>query len=411
MRIAYIAPYQGEALLRRRPIVGNLSLAGNVKIELIAELLQKRAHRVEIISQGEVIERRLCYYRAFSERTHADISIRYASCFPIRFVNEMWSSLRTLALFKRRHRETPFDLVLLYNLKLPQVVCGHYAMRHFRIPVVLEYEDDAFVDIAGKSEKGFMSRYYLRMAREILNSVSGGIGVSPHILSQLPASIPKILLRGVVGTDILEASKNPWAARKNRVVYCGTHYFSKGLEQLITAWKSVDLPGWELHIAGRGHLTERLQRMAVGCASIVFHGLLSREDLAGLLASTKICINPHDVSQTPGNVFAFKIIEYLAAGAHCITTPMGALEPDLESGITYIPDNLPQTIAAALKQVIGNARYERLAVQAVQNQFGPDAVAKALDGLLKNIVKTRTAIGADEANESDALHNVSTFHS
>jgi glycosyltransferase involved in cell wall biosynthesis len=87
-------------------------------------------------------------------------------------------------------------------------------------------------------------------------------------------------------------------------------------------------------------------------------------------------------------VFAFKIVEYLAAGAHVITTSMGPLEPDLEAGITYMPDNSPQTIAATLQCVIQDRSYERTGMQAAQQRYGPSAVAKSLDELLKQAMGT-----------------------
>ena len=55
MRIAYVAPYQGPTLLKRRPIFRNLSLGARAKVELIADLLQKHSHTLEILSQGEVV--------------------------------------------------------------------------------------------------------------------------------------------------------------------------------------------------------------------------------------------------------------------------------------------------------------------------------------------------------------------
>jgi len=392
MRIAYIAPYQGRGLMERRPTLQNLALAANVKMELIAELLQRNRHSVEILSQGEVVERRLKFYPAFRDPKpfHAEVPVFYASAFPVRFINGLWSSMQTLKLFKKRHRASPYDLVIVYNLKRPQVVCSGYALRHLGLPIVLEYEDDSFVDIGGKAERGLRSGVYLDSAKQIINSASGCIGVSPHLLSCMPAPIPKMLLRGVVDQDILNASKQTSAVRKNWVVYSGTHYRSKGLEQLVKAWNMVSLPGWELHIAGRGELTTRLEKMAEDNKTIVFHGLLNRQENARFLGTAKIGINPHDVSQTPGNVFAFKIVEYLAAGAYCITTPMGELEADLETGITYMPDNSPDMIAATLKRVIGEGRYETLAVQAAQNRYGPEAVSASLDRLLKQVLTMQT---------------------
>lgn len=388
MRIAYISPYQGQTLGERRPILHNLSLAGNLKIELISELLRRGRHEVEVLSQGEVVQRGFRFYPAFCEPEPFDsqIPVFYSSALPIRFVNGAWSSRRTLSLFKQRHRASPYDLVVVYNLKRPQVVCASYAVRHLGLPLVLEYEDDPFVDVSGNAERRLRSAFYQEAARQVMNSASGCVGVSPHLLSQVPASIPKLLLRGVVGEHILTVSKRPLASRENWVVFSGTHYRSKGLEPLIAAWKMVNLRGWELHIAGRGELTARLEQTAENNKSIVFHGLLNRQENARLLGVAKIGINPHDVSRTPGNVFAFKIIEYLAAGAHCITTPMGALEPALETGITYMPDNSPETIATTLKQVIQARQYERLAVQAAQQAYGPEAVSRSLDKFLKQVL-------------------------
>ena len=140
------------------------------------------------------------------------------------------------------------------------------------------------------------------------------------------------LLRGVVSDEILRLGQGGRGSTQNWVVFSGTHEGTQGLEQLIKGWRSLDLPGWELHISGHGPLTPILHQLAEGDPSIVFHGLLDREENARLLCSARIGMNPQDLTTTPGNVFAFKIVEYLAAGLHVITTPRGAVEPELEAG-------------------------------------------------------------------------------
>ena len=212
--------------------------------------------------------------------------------------------------------------------------------------------------------------------------MSGCIGVSPYLLSQVPPTIPKLLLRGVIGDDILAASVRQKESKKSIILFSGTHIKSNGVEELIAAWRMAAISGWELHITGYGGLTEHLRRLAQEVAGIVFHGLVSRPDLVNLMCSAKICINPHLVSQAPGNVFAFKIIEYLAAGAHVITTRMGTLEPEIEAGISYIVDNAPATIAAALKCVIAEGRYEHRAMEVVQERYRLGVVARALEDIL-----------------------------
>jgi glycosyl transferase family 1/glycosyl transferase family 4 len=394
MRIAYITPYQGPTLEQRRPIARNRSLSNRIKIELVAQLLQANGHEVEIISDGAVIELGLRFYPGFweTELSHPEIPVYYISSLPIRRLNGFWSGLRAVQFLKGRHRQRPYDLVIIFNMRRPQISCANYAAT-LGIPVILEYEDDAFVTVFGEVERGLVSRYHRAAYRRVLNSVSGCMAVSPHLLSQLPSYVPSLLLRGVVGEDVLETSAQMNATKKNWVVFAGTHIESNGIKELITGWRIAGLPDWELHVTGFGEMTEELRKMAENHRSIVFHGLVSRQELVRLICSARICINPHAVSQTPGNVFAFKIIEYLGAGAHVITTPMGVLEPELERGITYMPDNKAQTIATTAKQVIQGHRYECTATQAALQSYGPEAVSRSLGKFFDNVMATGAGTG------------------
>jgi len=261
-------------------------------------------------------------------------------------------------------------------------------MRRLGLPVIFEYEDDVFVDRAGTAITARVA--YLHTAARLLTRVAGCMAASPHLLSQLPSKIPKLLLRGAIGDDLLKSSEPTSSRHQNWVLFSGTHSRTQGIEQLITAWRTLQLSDWELHITGYGELTDKLRQMAENGRSTVFHGLVNRQELVRLMCAAKICINPYDVSQTPGNVFAFKIIEYLAAGAHVITTPMGTLEKEIERGITYMPNNNPDTIAVTLKQVILSGRWRQTAAQYVCTVYGPTAVAKSLDVLVQQVMAGST---------------------
>jgi glycosyltransferase involved in cell wall biosynthesis len=397
MRIAYITPYQGSTLLQRRPIVRNRSVSNRIKIELIARLLYAAGHEVEIISHGEVVEHGLRFYPGFweSELFHHRIPVYYVSSLPIKRINGFWAGLQAVRIFKKQHWGHPFDLVIIFNLKAPQINCATYAVKHLGLPVILQYEDDVFVSVSGEEADGWLSRYHRSTYARILSSVSGCMAVSTHLLSHVPSHIPKLLLRGVVGDDVVEASDGKRTGKRNWVVFSGTHVESNGVKELINGWKIAAIPDWELHITGFGGMTEELRKMAAKDPSIMFHGMIGREELVRLLCSARICINPHVVSQTPGNVFAFKIIEYLAAGAHVVTTPMGNLEPELEAGITYMSDNSPATIAATLQQVIRNRGYERTAAAAAVQSYGSTSILKSLDTLIHRVIRNRDGMLRD----------------
>jgi glycosyltransferase involved in cell wall biosynthesis len=385
MRIAYVTPYQGPTLIERRPIVGNRSMSNGVKIELIAQLLYAKGHDVEIFSHGEVDSPELRFYPAFEEpeRFHPEIPVRYISALPIRGVYGMWAGRQMQRLLDQRHRLSPFDVLIMFNLKPPQLASRRYAERH-GIPVILEYEDDVFRVVPGERQRLLVNPYQKRAYRQAIDSVSGCMAVSPHLLSQVPRAVPQLLLRGIVGEDVVKASKRR-EQKRNIVLYSGTHNKTNGVEELIRAWRSMQLPEWQLHITGYGNLTDSLRKMAEDSSGIIFHGLLSRPELVELMGATKMCISPQRVSPTLGDQFPFKVIEYLAAGAHVVMTPMGNLEREIEEGITYMADNKPETIAATLQQAVGEQRYARTAKNAVQRRYGSEAVSEALDTLLYDV--------------------------
>jgi hypothetical protein len=78
-----------------------------------------------------------------------------------------------------------------------------------------------------------------------------------------------------------------------------------------------------------------------------------------------------------------KVRRYLATDLHVVSTP---LDSQLEGGITYLPDNKAETIAATLKQVIESRSYERSGTQAALQTYGPEAIFKSLNLLVKQVL-------------------------
>lgn len=398
MRIAIVAPYQGPTLAARRPIATNLSLGARAKLGIVVELVRMNSHSVEVFSQGEVVERRWKYYAAFDDFVSLgpEVPVHYASAIPVRYVNGLWSSMLTLRMFKRRHRACPFDLLYVYNLKLPQSICARFAVEHLNIPVVLEYEDDHFLDTTPASGLRLTSDIGLNAARTLLPRLSGCLAGSADLLAQVPEPIPRLLLPGVVGEAI--AARSVDGVRRDRIVFSGTHSPAQGLEQLVKAWALVRPQGWELHIAGHGAVTARLHELAHGDATVVFHGVLNAQANADLLVSGRISVVPYEVGTTRG--FSFKTVEALAAGLHVVTTRLTALESlpaELSEGLTYLESNSPDVISSTLRQVIAERRFERTVRDAALRWYGPEAASRALSGLLDEAMayhRGRAATGA-----------------
>ena len=391
MRIAFIAPYQGTTLCQRRPITGNFGLGATAKMRILAELLRGSSHEIEIFSQGEVIESKLTYYPPLLEATASadEIPVRYASAVPLRGLNALWSTRSLLRLFKAHHRRQPYDLVVIYNLKPPQVTCADYAIRH-GLPVVMEYEDDQFLEIWEPHFSRFTSNVWEKQARQLLPRVSGCVAGSADLLAQV-GDVPKLLLPGVIDRAIItEGAKSN--RRRNWVVFSGTHSRYQGLTSLITSWRRTPQSGWELHIAGHGEITSELHALAAGDPTIVFHGVLDRDANARLLTQGKISVVAYEVDKTRG--FSFKTLECLGAGLHVITTrltALSALDPELKTGLTYLDGNDPDTISACLTGVISDRRYEQTSRDEAIARYGPDAVQRSLNAFLLSICHSHAA--------------------
>ena len=46
--------------------------------------------------------------------------------------------------------------MILYNMQRAQIGCAPYAVRQLGLPVILQYEDDAFVDVHGRPATGLL---------------------------------------------------------------------------------------------------------------------------------------------------------------------------------------------------------------------------------------------------------------
>lgn len=384
MKIAYIAGYQGPELIKKRTVIKNRALAGTRKIGMVITALSKAGHDVTVLSHGIDANNNFRYSKSFSEEIENNVFITYASSFGCKGLNVLFALSSLFFLFKKVHKNNKIDIVILYNLALPEVFVGIYA-NFLKIPIILEYEDSAFVSRYGKVDlKSFFRRTYLSF---VINKLSGCFAPSPELLSEI-GSNNSYLLRGVVGNSLLEKINNSAIKKENIVLFAGSHNKSKGLDLLLKGWVLEKIPGWELHICGYGALTEELKEKYKDNLDIVFHGFVSNQILSELLVKAKICINPHRESANVGNVFPFKLIEYIVSGSHVISSRMGKFEKEFESVITYLPDLSPDNINNTIKEVISRELLVNIETQKyVINKYCLRTVGKELNEIISNSIK------------------------
>jgi glycosyltransferase involved in cell wall biosynthesis len=382
MRIAYIAGFQSDSFgeirnIRRR------ALAGSQKIALIADALAQRENEVIVFSHGVTGRYDFKFYGSYSEplALNKQVSVRYSSAFNVKYINLIVSSFSLIKLLKEENEKKRFDIVLCYNLGTPEVNACMYLKKN-NIPLVLEYEDDAYVLRNGK--KGLKSLFWSLNANRIINHFRGCIAPSNELLEQ--HKFPrKYLLHGFVGSDIVNGLKNR-PIKKNIVLFSGSLDKTKGVDLLVEAWNSAKIANWQLHITGKGPLSDVIDEISRTHNNIKFHGYLSREKFVELLLLSKLCINPHQKSQSPGNVFPFKVVEYIAVGSHVISTPLGKIEPEMENGITFAEFSV-ESIRDSLLRVTDDLNVDYSAQNYILNLYSANNISEHINSFLNDCIK------------------------
>jgi glycosyltransferase involved in cell wall biosynthesis len=351
LRIAYLANYQGDDLLGHRPLITNRALAGSHKIATVSAILARARCQVTVFSLGAVAERSCKFYGSFWGQTNASppVPVSYQTDWDIPVIGRIWGTAALLCSLFKEMRKRRIDVVIVYNCGLPETIAGGLLASIARVPLVLEYEDDASRGPDGR--RSWRQYGHLLGLKILRGSVRGLIAVSPQLLSRFDL-VNKYLLPGVVTEDLAEVRRlaNPSPAGL-RFMFSGSIQESKGVNALCEAWRIARLSDCELHVVGEGPLLPELRAKFSKETSICFHGFVPRSRLLDLFSRAHVLVNPHCMTVDIGAVFPFKLIEYLGTGRPVISTPMAPLEGPLASGLLYSCSDSPVHLAEAMIQI------------------------------------------------------------
>lgn len=384
MRVAYICVYQGPELLAQRPITRGRSIAGSEKSRLVASAMALAGHDVYCIAEAIPTDRSNKFYPSFESTIvgFPAIKVVYASGFDSKIINNLWGRFSNYFRLWREHKRKPFSAVVIYDLSILQMFYVLYAHYILRIPVIIDYEDDGLVTLNGTITLfNKITGLGLKTIRSIVN---GCLAISPQLFKQFPIECPQCLVRGIADSDLIERA-HANNQKKKIVLYSGGLTSSKGVDVLLAAWEKAKRQEWSLHITGTGPLADRCEAAAKADVSIIFFGEVSREKYLNLLCEASICVNPNRITKKPGNIFPFKIVEYLASGAVVVSTRMCEFDSQMLPSMIFTDsdhcDDLSAGIAKAIDSplITGGAQYAIAA-------YGLPAVSISIDALLQAAV-------------------------
>ncbi len=385
MRILYICNYQGPRVVAQRGQRRNRALGAGRKVELLARGLGARGHEVHVVSAGTVRESTCRLFHGLScvEPECGGARVSYLPAIDIPRANLLVASAM-LRQFLASAEEC--DVVILYNLELYFVEPVIEFARARDLPLVIEYEDDALGDIGVRFQRWHEARgrKAIALARERCDGV---VAVSPELGRQI-GHANTVVISGVVGEDLLGIERTRGGRGLARVVYTGGIQPEKGADLLVAAAELVRRP-IEIDIVGAGSALPDLRKQATQVSvPLRVHGEVARSTLVELLAQADLAVNPHRMTRDrPGQIFPFKVCEYLGAGLPVVSSRLGEIPGELRGALAMYCDDSPECLAQAIEGAVDDIPELAVAAAAarrwVAREYSDDAAARKVEAVLQ----------------------------
>jgi glycosyltransferase involved in cell wall biosynthesis len=147
--------------------------------------------------------------------------------------------------------------------------------------------------------------------------------------------------------------------RKHLIGYVGVMGLQDGLDYLIDAARVIICEWWrediQFVLVGSGpeypRLRERVRSMGID-DQVVFTGRLPDKDLAAVLATTDVCVNPDEVNRMNDISTMNKVMEYMAAGKPIVQFDLREGRVSAGDASLYAAANDANSLAACIVRLI-----------------------------------------------------------
>lgn len=246
-------------------------------------------------------------------------------------------------------------VVLVYSLQSPFLLASFFFRALLGTPVVVIIPDlPQYMHLqgSGKGLRAILKSLDVRLGRRLIRMIDGAIVVAKAIaIDCLSPGTRYLVVDSIrdVGDSVSDRRDMASPAGMRSIFYSGGLYDAYGVRTLLEAFRSMEDPGCELWLAGKGELEPLIRQEVERDPRIRYLGHLPVSELRRFQskASLLVSVKPSRERFTQYS-FPSKITEYMASGRPVASTVTPAIG---EEYFRYI-HRLADESAEAMKQSI-----------------------------------------------------------
>ncbi|HZR68606.1 MAG TPA: glycosyltransferase family 4 protein [Burkholderiales bacterium] len=238
------------------------------------------------------------------------------------------------------------------------------AERFPELPLVYEAHE-VFADTAAPARRAAMRRLEGRVVARAAALVANSGATARRLRELYPVAVPlEVIPNGVDYPQTLPGKD--WTLARERVIYAGSFFGWKGVEDLVAA--AARLPGFGIRLlggdaAGIARLRALYEKAAgAGGARVDFAGRVPHGEVAGELARACIAVLPNRADPDSAFTSPIKLFEYMAAGCALVASDLPSVREVLATDdAEWVAPGDAAGLAAAIRALADDpARASRM---------------------------------------------------
>lgn len=254
---------------------------------------------------------------------------------------------------------TPWIELLDYiKSKAPDVKCV------LIVPDLPEYMDFSKRSLFRK----ILKNKHIKHLHKKVDAIDGYVLLTEYMRDWFEKEIKYTVVEGIYSNN-LDLGFCEIGDREKTILYTGGLFSAYGVQELVDAFRKLDVAEWKLELIGDGKLLPELKAIASKDHRIIVRGRMPNCEVLKREKQVSILINPRRGDQDFTKYsFPSKTIEYMASGTLMVGYALPGIPKEYEK-YYYRIDNSADGLINALKCVINMTTEERECMGKAARQF------------------------------------------